>query len=333
MKILFAIQGTGNGHLSRARDIIPHLQKYGDLDLMVSGTQVDVSLSQQLAYRTKGVSYYFGKKGGIDYWATLKNLKPISLIRDISSIPLKKYDLIVNDFEPVTAWAAKLKGIKTVSLSHQCSFLSPKTPRPVKIDRFAEGIFKYYAPTTYHIGFHFEKYDDFIETPIIRKEIRDLEPKNNGHYTVYLPAYDDKLLVNVLGKLKDVRWEIFSKHNKTGSYETGNVKVHPVSNELYNKSMATCEGLLTGGGFEAPAEALLLGKKVLAIPMTGQYEQYCNVEAMKRVGGHSANDIDENFDSVLKNWVYHTDAKEVFFPDNVESVVAMMIAKYANRNT
>lgn len=27
MKILYAIQGTGNGHLSRARDIIPILQE------------------------------------------------------------------------------------------------------------------------------------------------------------------------------------------------------------------------------------------------------------------------------------------------------------------
>ena len=27
MKILYAIQGTGNGHISRARDIIPILKK------------------------------------------------------------------------------------------------------------------------------------------------------------------------------------------------------------------------------------------------------------------------------------------------------------------
>jgi len=37
MKILYAIQGTGNGHLARAVDIIPELKKYGTLDLFVSG--------------------------------------------------------------------------------------------------------------------------------------------------------------------------------------------------------------------------------------------------------------------------------------------------------
>ena len=34
MKILYAIQGTGNGHISRAREIIPLLQKYGELDIL-----------------------------------------------------------------------------------------------------------------------------------------------------------------------------------------------------------------------------------------------------------------------------------------------------------
>ena len=44
MKILYAIQGTGNGHLSRARDIIPVLQQKGELDILVSGIQADVDL-------------------------------------------------------------------------------------------------------------------------------------------------------------------------------------------------------------------------------------------------------------------------------------------------
>ena len=44
MKVLYAIQGTGNGHLSRARDIVPILQKQTSLDILVSGTQADITL-------------------------------------------------------------------------------------------------------------------------------------------------------------------------------------------------------------------------------------------------------------------------------------------------
>ena len=39
MKILYAIQGTGNGHLSRSMDIVPLLKKMGEVDVLVSGTQ------------------------------------------------------------------------------------------------------------------------------------------------------------------------------------------------------------------------------------------------------------------------------------------------------
>ena len=44
MKILYAIQGTGNGHVSRAYEVVPELQKYGKVDLLLSGNQCDIEL-------------------------------------------------------------------------------------------------------------------------------------------------------------------------------------------------------------------------------------------------------------------------------------------------
>ena len=67
MRILFAIQGTGNGHISRAREIVPLLQEHGQVDLLISGTQADVALDQPLAYRFHGFSFVFGKRGSVDY--------------------------------------------------------------------------------------------------------------------------------------------------------------------------------------------------------------------------------------------------------------------------
>jgi UDP:flavonoid glycosyltransferase YjiC (YdhE family) len=34
MKILYAVQGTGNGHVSRACDVIPELKKYAQVDIL-----------------------------------------------------------------------------------------------------------------------------------------------------------------------------------------------------------------------------------------------------------------------------------------------------------
>jgi uncharacterized protein (TIGR00661 family) len=327
MKILYAIQGTGNGHISRAREIVPLLQQYGELDLLISGTEAEVSLSQPVKYRLHGFSFVFGTKGGVDKWATFKLMNLRKLWYDMHHLPLTQYDLIINDFEPVSTWACRLQKLPSVSLSHQCSFVSPKTPRPAKWN-YAEWLFKYYSPTTHHIGFHFEKYDDFIHTPVIRSGIRNLEPVNDGHYTVYLPAYDDKTLMNYLRKTGSVQWHIFSKRQKM-HYQDGNIQIFPVNNESFNKSMASCEGLLTGGGFEGPAEALYLKKKVLMIPMKGQYEQQCNALAASKIGVPVIHSIHEDFTEQINKWIADDNRIEVNFPDETAQIVDNMIKRYA----
>jgi len=67
LKILFGIQGTGNGHLSRARDVYPELAKYGDVDVLISGIQADVDVPFPVNYRMYGMSFIFGKRGGVIY--------------------------------------------------------------------------------------------------------------------------------------------------------------------------------------------------------------------------------------------------------------------------
>lgn len=328
MKILFAIQGTGNGHVSRARDIIPHLKKHGHVDLLISGTQADVGLEQALKYKLHGCSFIFGKSGGIDYSKTILQSKPIQLIRDIRQLPLEQYNLIVNDFEPISAWAARLRKIPTVSLSHQCAFLSPKVPRPAKADPIAKLVLERYARCTHNIGFHFKQYDDYINTPVIRQEIRDLAVSNLGHYTVYLPAYDDTFLVKQLAKIKGVQWQVFSKHCKE-KYQVEGVDVRPVNNQEFNTSLASCTGILTGGGFEAPAEALFLGKKIIAVPMKGQYEQQCNAEALKEMGVPVIAEINNVTIRVIEEWVKNAAPIHVDYPYHSADIVNKMVKQYA----
>jgi len=188
-------------------------------------------------------------------------------------------------------------------------------------------LFKYYSPTTYHIGFHFERYDDFIHTPVIRSEVRNMETSNDGHYTVYLPAYDDKTLVKHLSRT-DAIWHIFSKRQKAPVRE-GNVHICPVNNQEFNKSLASCAGLLTGGGFEGPAEALYLQKKLLMIPMTGQYEQRCNALAASRLGVPVIAEIDDDFATHLNTWIADDKKVIVNFPDETAQIVEGMVKKYA----
>ena len=328
MKILFAIQGTGNGHLSRAREVIPHLLNYGELDLLISGIQADVTLPYLVKYKKTGAGFIFGKKGGVDVIDTIKHFRPFNFFNDIRKFPVGDYDLVINDFEPVTAWACKLKNKKCFALSHQSSYLSSKTPRPEKHDPFAEWIFKHYAPSSDQFGFHFKAFDQFIYTPVIRSEVRNLETTNKGHITVYLPAHADELLIKYFLKIKEVQWDVYSKHSKI-SYVRGNVKITPVNNEAFVSSLASGDGLLTAGGFESPAEAIHLRKKVMVIPMCNQYEQQCNAVAAKDLGVTVVKEIDHEFPGKLKSWLNFGFAPNIYYPDITGKIIEELMVRFA----
>ncbi len=328
MKILFAIQGTGNGHLSRARDIYPELAKYGDVDVLISGIQADVAVPFPVKYKLYGMSFIFGKKGGVDIWDTAKKLKLLKLIKDIKSLPVEDYDLVINDFEPVSAWACKRKGKPCISLSHQCAVLHPNAPKPAATDLMGKMVLERYAPVTDAYGFHFKAFGEQVYTPVIRKEIRDLAPTNNGHYTVYLPAYSDETIVKHLSQFSEVKWHVFSKHNKQ-PFVSGNVSVHKIDNEAFVASMASGAGVLCGAGFEGPAEAMYLGKKVLVIPMLTQYEQQCNAAGAAAMGATVIPTLSEAHYPVIQDWLQNGKALRVDYPDQTASIIAQIIKKHA----
>ncbi len=328
MNILFAIQGTGNGHLSRARDVYPELAKYGNVDVLISGIQADVDVPFPVKYRMYGMSFIFGRKGGVDIWQTAKKLKLFRLVKDIRKLPVENYDLVVNDFEPVSAWACKLKKLPCIGLSHQSAVLSPNAPKPSHTDLKGKIILEKYAPVTAAYGFHFRQYDSNVFTPVIRRQVRETTPTDNGHYTVYLPAYDDKTLVAHLSKFEQVQWNVFSKHNKE-AFTFKNVAVKPINNDAFIASMASGSAVLCGAGFEGPAEALYLGKKLLVIPMQDQYEQQCNAAALEDMGIPVIKNLSSKYYATITGWIASDNRVPVNYPDQTTEIIAQLIKEHA----
>ncbi len=327
MKILYAIQGTGNGHLSRARDIIPILQKKGELDILVSGIQADVQLPFDIKYRFHGLSFIFGKRGGVSMMATYRKSDLKRLFREIESLPINEYDLVINDFEPVSAWACKLIGKPCIGLSHQAAVISKASPKPSKKIPVGKSILNNYAPVSDAYGFHFETYGENIFTPVIRSQIRNAVPTNQGHFTVYLPAYSDKRIIKVLSQVPEVKWQVFSKHSKQ-EYFVGNVSIQPINNEAFIESFVSCAGVLCGAGFETPAEALFLQKKLLVIPMSGQYEQQCNAVSLNEMGVTVIKNLKEKYLETITEWSTASPVIKVDYPDQTEQIINELLVKH-----
>jgi uncharacterized protein (TIGR00661 family) len=302
MKILYGIQGTGHGHISRAREIVPILSEKADLDILISGTNCKMTLDGKKAVRKRGISLAYDSKGGVSYLKTAMAIQPVRFLNDIRSIDPSGYDLVISDYEPITAWASRTTGVVSVALSHQASFLSEKSPRPKKNSILAEQILKNFAPCDKAIGFHFKRYDSFILPPVIRQDVLNLSPQDGDHITVYLPAFDPKVLIGMLGQLSSSVWHLFSPFCDH-AYRQGNIHVFPVGNRPFLESMKNSSGVLTSAGFETCAETMYLKKKLFVIPIQNQYEQLCNAAALKEMGVSVAQKNDTGIISKLRKWL------------------------------
>lgn len=304
MNIFYAVQATGNGHISRAMTLLPHLQKYGNVDIFLSGDNSNLAINAPVKYRSKGISLYYNCKGGLDYWQMLKKINPLRVRQESRDLPVEKYNLVLNDFDFITSVACAKKKIPSIHFGHQASFQSGNTPRPEKKSMAGEALLKQYVKASQHIGLHFETYDQNIFGAIIKKEILEAEPVNNKHITVYLPSYCEEQLVTIFHAFPDFYFEIFSKETAAKRVDK-NICFIPVDKDLFNKSLISCFGIICGAGFETPAEALHLGKKILAIPISGQYEQQCNAAALSQMGVYCLNQIGSDFPSHFYKWVQH----------------------------
>ena len=303
MKIFYAIQATGNGHISRAVQLYPYLQKFGEVDFFMSGNNASLDVNLPIKFKSEGCSLHYSKCGGLDYWDIAKNIKPRQIYNDADALPLKNYDVVINDFDSITSLACKLQKVNSIQFGHQASFISPNTPRPEKKSIMGEMILKHYAPSPKNIGLHFDKYDDFIYPPIIKDDILNAEPKNAEHITVYLPSFQKDCLEKAFNRLPNLKFHWFLNDVKV-KYTIKNVTYFPVNQQYFNKSLINCEGIITGGGFETPAEALYLGKKILSIPIRKHYEQECNAAALKKMGVPVVYDVGDDFDLTIEKWLY-----------------------------
>jgi uncharacterized protein (TIGR00661 family) len=327
MRILYAIQGTGNGHLGRASEIIPSLQKYGDVDIMVSGNNSEIKLPYPINYQLSGLSFKFGKYGNINFIKTILEADLRRLWKEINYLPIKDYDLVVNDFEPISAWAALFKNVPCFGLSHQSAVANKKSPKPKNLDLAGQLILKIYAPAKQKYGFHFKAYDYNIFTPVVRKEIRLCTITNQGHYTVYLPSYGEEIIYRKLSKYESIKWEVFSKHCKE-PYQIKNVTFKPVKNSEFIKSLASCAGVLCGAGFETPSEALYLGKKLLVVPMKSQYEQLCNASSLKLMGIPVIKNFNKKGLRIIDNWLNEDTQVKVNYPDITDLIVDSIMENF-----
>lgn len=328
MKILYSIQGTGNGHISRALQLYPYLLKYGEVDFFLSGSNAQLKTSLPIKYRSKGLSLFYKDSGGLDYSKIISSFS-FNIFKDAKNLPVEKYNIVINDFEFVTSLACKLKKVPSIHFGHQASFQSKKTPRSSSFNPIGNLILNSFVQADKYIGLHFKNFDENVFNPIIKDEILNATPINDGHITVYLPQYSMDYLAPYFLAFPKFHFEIFTKEVTQITCKK-NICYFPINNNGFTQSMIRCYGIITAGGFETPAEAMYLNKKVLSIPILKHFEQESNAVALKKMGIKVIDKIDEKFYDHFDHWVNAMNPIKLDLQYTTEEMVELLFKKALN---
>ncbi|HLT42935.1 MAG TPA: glycosyltransferase family protein, partial [Sphingobacteriaceae bacterium] len=95
------------------------------------------------------------------------------------------------------------------------------------------------------------------------------------------------------------------------------------------ESMVSSTGIICGAGFETPAEALFLKKKLIVIPMKGQYEQQCNAAALQQLNVPVLKKLTLSRIKEIQSWIKEEDGTIlVNFPDCTEQIITELVNHY-----
>ena len=100
-----------------------------------------------------------------------------------------------------------------------------------------------------------------------------------------------------------------------------------MSGAAFTNSLARSAGVLCGAGFETPAEALYLGKKLLVVPMRNQYEQSCNAAALANMGVPVVKNLKDKSLDVIDQWLQYGLVVPVAYPDETGMVLDRLLAE------
>ncbi len=317
MKIFYGVQGTGNGHITRARVMAKELYAAGiDVDFQFTGRSQDKFFDMDIfnGYQHRDGLTFNTDKGQVNYIKTAVQTRPIRFIRDIKALDLSAYDLVISDFEPVTAWAAKTQRKQVLGIGHQYAF-NHAIPRTGS-DPLANLVMKYFAPADIGIGLHWHHFDQPILPPIIETpELPEKLQKNK--IVVYLPFENQNEVLKQLSPFTDFQFHLYSPTPVISQYQ--NIFCHSLSRDGFQKDVYDCIGIISNAGFELASESLQLGKKILAKPLHAQMEQISNAAALTQLGyGHTMLNMNP---SVIEEWLHHKHVVRITYPNIARVIV------------
>lgn len=317
MHIYYGVQGTGNGHITRARVMAKELALAGiQVDFQFSGRAFDQYFDMSIFnnYQLRQGMTLAIENGQNSYLKTVLNTQPITFIKEVKALDLLGYDLVISDFEPVSAWAARLQDVPVLGIGHQYAF-QYKVPKQGS-DPLAELVMKFFAPVDIGVGLHWQHFGQPILPPIIERPTPSI-PIARNKILVYLPFEDTHTIIRYLRPFKDFDFHIYTPDPVISKFDF--ISCHTLSRDGFQNDLQDCVGIISNAGFALVSEALYLGKKILIKPIQAHMEQLSNALALRQLGyGYVMPAFNTG---IIQHWLHEGVAVQVSYPNTANILV------------
>ncbi len=304
MRIIYGVSGEGSGHSSRAKQMASHLLGAGHELLFVSYNRGYAALHPLFpCHEVEGLRII-----SVDNRVSVLR----TIIHTIKKLPayyrsvqrLRKIfnefqpDVVISDFEPMTARFAGARNLPLISLDnqHRMRYMDYYSPKHLRMDRWVtEQVIRWIVPnpdvslaTTFLMG-PVKNNRTFLFPPILREEVGKVLPSEGAHHLVYVTSQYDSLLAS----LRSFSNERFIVYGYNKDVISGNLQFKQFSTMGFLEDVAASRSIIATAGFTLMSEGMYLQKPYLALPMHGQFEQQLNAFCLVELGfGRNAQDAD-----------------------------------------
>lgn len=302
-KILYGVSGEGFGHAARSKEIISHLISQGHQVKVLSYDRgffwlkkffdTEEIFGLRLTYENNSVKYLptiFDNAMN-----TPQVLKSVTKIRQIMKD--FKPELVITDFEPLSATTANLHGIPLISIDNQHLLTRTEVdyPSEFKKDFLAAKVVtrlmvmhaKIYLITNFFTVPIVESKTRVLP-PIVRQEVLSAEATEGDYHLVYLTSNAEAVPTKLKG-LKE-KFIVYGVVDKVGQDE--NLLYKPLDQATFLADLAGAKSIVANAGLSLISEALYLGKPYLAVPAKNQFEQLLNAYYLDKLGyGQLSHDL------------------------------------------
>lgn len=315
-RVLYSCCGEGQGHSSRVLTITRALMRLGHEVKVLASNKAFAVLCDGLPDVRKIPGFVFVYQNNrVELVASFRENLP--LIRQRAQIIRQIRDLIeswqphlaITDFEPFLPRAAKLSGLRCISLDHQgvIPFARPSLPVrqwiPALAARSVVQQTSYQEEARLATSFFYpprpRRGNVQFFPPILREKVLNITPRDDQYVVVYQTSSSFTRLPELLRRLP-FQFKVFA-YEREGN--EGNISYYPRSDVRFIEEVGGASWVLTNGGYTLMSEALYLGKPVFSLPVAWQFEQWLNARYLQDLGyGVMCDDL-RKFDARMQDFL------------------------------